>query len=880
MERIASIQTIQTIRKETVSIEYSTLLKQHNCEFSVEGSFLLVGQIEVDQGWILHISVIKTQVLQLLEIIVPELLLQNIAFKIPKNEYITSALLMGSLGSSQVGKIVTIYPSNDVEALKTARRVIKLTGELKGPSISTDFKLGTVIFTRFGSFKPISHPETGQIGRFIIVNNQIMPDKYTKPFTCPANVPWPFEQIVEMKNITSNKLMNDRYKIVHTIKKDVKGSVLQGLYFKGFMNIKKCIIKEGKTNMWIDDNGRSISDRLTWQYDLYKQLSSKIPIPEIFDIFHENDNTHLAMEFIKGESLSSIINSSNIEDNCWILFSLKKKNSLISILIEIVNIIGKLHHLAIVHRDITPPNFIVGKNNKIFLIDMELAYSLDQNYPSPPYQLGTPGFMSPEQEKTLTPSVKEDIYALGALSLMVFTTLHPIKFKTVVGPELYSAILFFTQDEVIADLISSCLKEAPEDRPSIVTIKEKLEQVRANLSKSPSKNNESLKKINPISLQDMINSTIEGLSGRLMISADHVWLSQAHTSEYQYGLHEGLAGILYLLGKVKKAGFNIDSCMNGYNHCWELLFNNNLSDFQNLAPGLFNGTAGIALAMKSGFEADLLEQNKININLLYKCLTTKNDDLNLANGVAGSGLVLHQCRKYIEESSFMELDANYLGKILQSQQKDGSWERSFTEVRQQKVSKGFANGVAGIVLYLLDYIKHHQRNEEIIYSIEKALHWLEKKFTSIDKNNIFRKKTHKIDPWSLYNGEPGLSLCFLKAYEILNNTHYKKIAERKLTTLPTISISNNYSQAYGVAGLGEVYLEAYKILKDKEWLVRAGYITDLLKHTFQKNKYCNGFWVVETNNHTSSPDLMIGNSGIIHFLVRYLYHDTINFILM
>jgi hypothetical protein len=54
----------------------------------------------------------------------------------------------------------------------------------------------------------------------------------------------------------------------------------------------------------------------------------------------------------------------------------------------------------------------------------------------------------------------------------------------------------------------------------------------------------------------------------------------------------------------------------------------------------------------------------------------------------------------------------------------------------------------------------------------------------------------------------------------------------------------NLSQCHGMSGLGEVYLEAARVLKDSRWLVRAAGIGTILMQLARKTEQGSVTWLV------------------------------------
>jgi hypothetical protein len=81
-----------------------------------------------------------------------------------------------------------------------------------------------------------------------------------------------------------------------------------------------------------------------------------------------------------------------------------------------------------------------------------------------------------------------------------------------------------------------------------------------------------------------------------------------------------------------------------------------------------------------------------------------------------------------------------------------------------------------------------------------------------------------------------------------------------------------------LAGLGEIYLEAFRVFRDESWRDRAAWIASYFTHTGRKSRSGAIYWIVERIN-TPTADLMTGNAGIIHFLIRFHSNNKIPFLL-
>ncbi len=297
------------------------------------------------------------------------------------------------------------------------------------------------------------------------------------------------------------------------------------------------------------------------------------------------------------------------------------------------------------------------------------------------------------------------------------------------------------------------------------------------------------------------------------------------------------------------------------------LFDTCRNTSQPVEPGLFSGSYGIAIALASAIDAGLIAADAEIIECIQKCLGASTEGYNLANGAAGKGMALLCCLPFLSHAFAKEEMQTVVDTLLQQQQSDGSWLSSSGNQKPLKVS-GYGYGVAGILCFMIaHYSQFH--DECVRTSLIKGLTWL-KRTVKRKKDNVFWYRDNKkstIDIW-LMEGISGIALCFIKAYEALGQADYKTLAEEVLWTFPRMYVSGRLSLAEGIAGLGEVYLEAHVAFGGDEWLIRANAISQQLLHT---SRFLEGrrYWIVEDNSNPTA-DFMIGNSGILHFLLRQL----------
>jgi serine/threonine protein kinase len=185
----------------------------------------------------------------------------------------------------------------------------------------------------------------------------------------------------------------------------------------------------------------------------------------------------IVMEYIPDGSLRDLFRSS---------LGLNIKTSL-TIAIQIAIGLAYLHKNRLIHRDIKPENILISKrvsNNDIISINCKISdlgllkeknpipksnlYLEDQEYK---YQVGTEGYMSPEQNLKVDRDVDEnsDIFSYGVLLGELFTRFLPYDDDYKVNDQFNRSLdklieQYGEKASMLVDLIQNCLQFLPEDR--------------------------------------------------------------------------------------------------------------------------------------------------------------------------------------------------------------------------------------------------------------------------------------------------------------------------------------------------------------------------------------------------------------------------------
>jgi lantibiotic modifying enzyme len=122
------------------------------------------------------------------------------------------------------------------------------------------------------------------------------------------------------------------------------------------------------------------------------------------------------------------------------------------------------------------------------------------------------------------------------------------------------------------------------------------------------------------------------------------------------------------------------------------------------------------------------------------------------------------------------------------------------------------------------------------------------------------------DSWC--RGAPGIALGWLCVAQAQGTAAIEEeYLRRALNASPPKLCGDSLGQCHGLAGVGEVYLEAYRVLKEECWHERAADIANVLVALFRRRSHQP--WHYLPDEPAAHADgLMLGTAGILHFLLR------------
>jgi eukaryotic-like serine/threonine-protein kinase len=193
---------------------------------------------------------------------------------------------------------------------------------------------------------------------------------------------------------------------------------------------------------------------------------------------NEDEVPYYVMEYLKGESLSEVINRQPVTLPRFLTFSRQVCLGL-QCAHQGISIEGEL--CPIVHRDIKPSNILISQDDSFGelakILDFGIAKMLQVDSGQTNCFMGTLAYSSPEQMEGRELDARSDIYSLGVMMFQMLTGKMPLHAETHTFGGWYKTHRFqpprsfesansgVKLPKVLENLVMSCLSKSADDRP-------------------------------------------------------------------------------------------------------------------------------------------------------------------------------------------------------------------------------------------------------------------------------------------------------------------------------------------------------------------------------------------------------------------------------
>ncbi|HPZ08690.1 MAG TPA: protein kinase [Candidatus Eremiobacteraeota bacterium] len=220
--------------------------------------------------------------------------------------------------------------------------------------------------------------------------------------------------------LSPGEIIASRYKIIHFLKAGGMGAV----YKVEDINLSKiCAIKELINIFTNDSEKKAAITRFEREARILSELYHP-NLPRVIDYFVLGNRNYLAMDFIDGEDLASILKVRGKKG-----FSEKE---VIEWSLQICDVLTYLHtrNPKVIYRDLKPSNIMIRHSDqKAMLIDFGIARTIINSLQDSLTKtaIGTLGYIAPEQYRG-KPDPRSDIYSLGATMHHLLSGKMPLPF--------------------------------------------------------------------------------------------------------------------------------------------------------------------------------------------------------------------------------------------------------------------------------------------------------------------------------------------------------------------------------------------------------------------------------------------------------------------
>ena len=185
-------------------------------------------------------------------------------------------------------------------------------------------------------------------------------------------------------------------------------------------------------------------------------------LPRIHDHFADRDHWYLVMDFIEGETLETILQTS--PQGCL------PYKRVLDLGITLSDVLTYLHaqHPPIIFRDLKPSNIMLTTSGRLFLIDFGIARRYQTGQLKDTIAFGSLGYAAPEQYGKAQTTERSDIYALGATLQTLLTGREPLDIL------LYGPPAKITWPLALQQLIQQMRQQDASKRPQSMTIVKQL----------------------------------------------------------------------------------------------------------------------------------------------------------------------------------------------------------------------------------------------------------------------------------------------------------------------------------------------------------------------------------------------------------------------
>jgi tRNA A-37 threonylcarbamoyl transferase component Bud32 len=778
------------------------------------------------QGWKLHISTTPESAVQLLRQVLPRLRQMTVWFKLPDDLAGVLDLASGAAGVTQLGKVVTVYPSDDaelravVELIDAAWRPRHAPLPPHDPLVAT----GSALSMRYGAFHgtevivdAMGRPQSALRTPF----GSLEPDRRDAQPAWAPDPPIPPTAHVSTAPSRVFSVSGRRYAAVRPIASRAGAAVYAAFDTEDFAVV---LVRIASPGVGADELGHDAVSRLDNEARLLELVAGRYGAPVV--VGYESTEHILITGDVGGRSLERL----ELGPGLTALHSAAQQ-------------LAGLHSLGLVHRDVKPAN-VVYDGVQAHFVDFELAaLTTDRD------QIvgGSAGYTPPGGEYAEAHPAA-DVYALGASLTHVLLGSCPGRLPRSRNRERQLALLRLKGHSTGAGVVERLTDDDATIRPTAsqaaALLRESADSIVCESQTSPH-----IPPLDRTWARDVAREA--GVATRAFLVRNvegHHWRNAHHFADFaMQGVNIGAAGILLGLCTLD-AALSSDE--------FEADVVGGAKWLASRAPyaqahGLFTGNAGVAVALsvvaRRHGQPDLLSAARARF---VAASSQPVPGADLFSGAAGVVMAAITLAEIWEQDWPLELVAGQVARLHTSAHRADNivgWPEG-AGVDQATTFFGAAHGVAGVAMALA----HWGLRVDAPRSTELAVEAFRGLYEQAGDVGAFQSDSAgRVSAASMWcHGQAGLSWCLEQLPDLSVLDDVRRWAANGV--LSAGAVLSDPTLCHGTAGS----LEAYRLLCDRD---RAHEAAEVLRLTRQQTPF-GSVWGSESPT-TVTPDLWVGFLG-------------------
>ncbi|MFJ5229463.1 class III lanthionine synthetase LanKC [Kitasatospora sp. NPDC088391] len=827
------------------------------------------------QGWKLHVTADLGESTEVLRLALPVLFAHRVAFKFlidPRSVELTSGKTFNRTAS---GKFVTVYPPDEAAFRAVGADLAAALAGRGGPYILSDRRWpgSTAVYYRYGGFAAIKRLRPDGITDLMVLapDGTPVPDVRNPWFEVPpwAADPFPPEPAEE------DGALNGRYVPKAALAFGNRG----GVYLATDRRTgREVVLKEARPGVLVGRPPRAATEVLEKEYRVLSALADTGRYVRPLDFFEEHGHAFLVEEQVEGPHFSrhGILTNPVITgrlDGESLRAYYREQRTLWR---QIAEAVAAAHARGILLGDMSHTNVhVVGDGTEVVLIDLEAAV---REGVDPHLGVHTVGIASPRLRATNHYDRAGDWHALGALMLSsVMVVNNTTGFHRPTQDRFLDAL---TEDLALPAELPALIRELTD--PEAVDADFDPEAVIARIAALPFDDPAHWSGPVPLAepaarrygdpeavpgLRDAeLAALVEGIAAETEAAADPHRTDRLFPSNplvhqtNPLGLAYGATGVLYGLHRLRGTA---PAPLVG----WALARDVDPAQYP---PGLHLGQSGLAWAF------DALGHPGVATALMAAARRhpLRHAMPGVLHGTAGHGLAaLHLWQRHGDPALLADAvaDGEHLAATAAHGPEGPHWPHTTPGEDRPRTRIGHGHGASGIALFLL-YL-HLATGEERWYALGRAAlgHDLAHASRLPGGTLAFPSRTGPAEGRTVLRnywdeGTAGVSVAVVRYLAARPDPELAALAEdllldsaRRYAVFPHL--------AHGLAGLGNVLLDAGELLGEERWLAEARRVADgiLLSRIEHPG---GGIGFPGEQALRESCDLATGSIGIALFLDR------------